>query len=168
MPNRVERILRSIMANAGKDVYERLKNTCGETDVKAILAELDKACGTEGVARVMKPCGYQCISNNMIRRARAIYKASKNLEDFLRLMNDERIGGGKLHLKDGKIIGIYEKCYCGLAKKVKDLSPLFCYCSEGWYERLFSSVFEKPVEVKKVRTILDGSDKCVFEIVYQE
>jgi predicted hydrocarbon binding protein len=166
MPNRIERILESIKTNAGEEIYERVISTCGETDIKAILFELEKYCGAEGISNVMKPCGYQCISSNMIKRAKAIYKASKNLEDFLRLMNDERIGGGKLHLKDGKIIGIYEKCYCGLAKKVKDLSPLFCYCSEGWYEQLFSSVFEKPVEVKKLQTILDGSIKCEFEIGY--
>ncbi len=166
MSNRVERILESIKTNAGKDIFERVKNTFGETDVKAILAEIEKAFGAEGVARVMKPCGYQCISGNVIKRAKALYEASKNLDDFLRMMNEKRIGGGKLHIKDEKIIGIYERCYCGLVKAIKDLSPLYCNCSAGWYERLFSSVLGRPVDVKKVRTILDGSAECEFEISY--
>ena len=166
MANRVERILESIKANAGNDVYERVKKTCGESDVKAILAELENACGVAVVAQVMKPCGQQCIPESFIARAKSVYAKADSIEDFLSLLNETRIGGGKLHIKDDKIIGIYEKCYCGLAKKVKGLSPLFCYCAEGWYERLFRSVFEKPVEVKKVRTILDGSDKCEFEISY--
>lgn len=165
MPNRIQRIIESIKANAGKDIYERIKNTCGETDVKAILAELEKACGAEGVAQVMKPCGYQCIPDSFITRVQALHAESKDLDDFLRLMNEKNIGG-KFHIKDGKIIGIYEKCYCGLAKKVKGLSPLFCYCAEGWYEKLFSSVLGKPVVAKKLRTILDGSGRCEFEISY--
>jgi len=166
MPNRIERILESININAGIDIYERVKELCGESDVKAILAELENACGGEVVTQVMKPCGQQCIPESFIARAKSIYAETDSIEDFLNLLNETRIGGGKLHIKDDKIIGIYEKCYCGLAKKVKGLSPLFCYCSEGWYERLFSSVFEKPVKAKKVRTILDGSDKCEFEISY--
>jgi len=166
MPNRVERILESIKANAGNDAYERVKEICGESDVKAILAELENACGAAVVAQVMKPCGQQCIPESFIARAKSVYAKADSIEDFLSLLNETRIGGGKLHIKDNKIIGIYEKCYCELAKKVKGLSPLFCYCSEGWYEQLFLSIFEKPVEVKKVRTILDGSDKCEFEISY--
>ena len=166
MANRIVRILQSIKKYAGDDVYEEIKKTCGESNVKAIVSELENACGAEAVARVLKPCGTQCIPESCIVKARAIYSQSHDLDDFLRALNETRIGGGKLHVNDGKIIGIYEQCDCSLARKIKGLSPLFCYCSEGWYERLFSAVFEKPVEVKLVRTILDGSDRCEFEISY--
>ena len=166
MASRIERILESIKANAGDDIYEKISETCGKNDVKAIISELEKACGSVVVATVMKPCGSQCIPQGFITRAKAIYSQSQDLNDFLQELNKTRIGGGKLHVKDGKIIGIYEQCYCSLAKKVKDLSPLFCHCSEGWYEQLFSSVFGKPVEVKMMQTIFDGSDRCEFEISY--
>ena len=166
MPNRIERILESTNRNAGIDIYKKVKERCGDSDVKAIIAELENACEEAVVAQVMKPCGKQCIPESFIARAKSIYAETNSIEDFLNLLNETRIGGGKLHTKDDKIIGIYEKCYCGLAKKVKGLSPLFCYCSEGWYEQLFSSVLAKPVKARKVRTILDGSDKCEFEISY--
>ena len=167
MPNRIQRILESIKANAGNEVYEKIKETCEETDVKTILSELEEACGGAVVAQVMKPCGRQCIPGSFVARAKSIYAKAESVEDFLSLLNETRIGGGKLYIKDDKIIGIYEECYCGLVKKVKGISPLFCYCSEGWYEQLFSSVFGKPIEVKKLRTILDGSNQCEFEIGYQ-
>jgi predicted hydrocarbon binding protein len=166
MANRIQRILNSIKENAGNEIYEVIIQTHGESDVKAILAGLEDACGEAIVAKVMKPCGRQCIPDNFIARAKSIYEEAESVDDFLNLLNKTRIGGGKLHIRDGKIIGIYDKCYCGIAKKIKGLSPLFCHCSEGWYEQLFSSVFEKPVEVKKVRTVLDGSDICEFEISY--
>ena len=166
MPNRIQRILESIKANAGIEIYKRVKETCGESDVKAVLAQLESTCEEKTVAQIMKPCGQQCIPKSNITLAKSVYSKAESIEDFLSMLNKTRIGGGNLLMKDGKIIGIYEKCYCGLAKKTKDLSPLFCYCSAGWYTQLFSSVFEKPVEVKKLRTILDGADKCEFEISY--
>jgi predicted hydrocarbon binding protein len=177
MPNRVDRILESIKTNAGNGAYKRIIGVCGILDekttpgkqstyVKSVLSELENICVADVVAGVMKPCGYQCVSNNIVARAMDLHAESDNLENFLRLLNAQRIGGGKLHITGGKIIGVYERCYCGLAKSVKELSPLYCYCSAGWYERLFSSIFEKPIEVKIVQTILDGSDMCVFEISY--
>ena len=119
------------------------------------------------VARIMKPCGRQCIPQIFITRAKTIYEESDSIEDFLSRLNKTRIGGGQLHLKDEKVVGIYDKCYCGLVNKLKGLSPLYCYCSAGWYEQLFSSVFDEPVEVEKIATIPDGADHCEFEITYQ-
>ncbi|OGN89624.1 MAG: hypothetical protein A2Z74_02750 [Chloroflexi bacterium RBG_13_46_9] len=179
MPDRVHRILESIKTNAGSDVYGSIISTCGTLDEKAtlkkqsdylksMLYELEKTCTADVVINVMKTCGYQCISDSMISKAKHLYIGSKNLEDFLRLLNEQRIGGGRLHINDGKIFGIYEKCYCGLAKSAKGLSPLYCNCSAGWYERLFLSIFEKPIKVRKVQTILDGSNTCLFEINYLE
>ncbi len=166
MPSRIERIFQSIRDNAGKDVYIQIKETCGESDVVSILRELERTCGEEQVARIMKPCGRQCIPKSFISRAETIYSESNGIEDFLTRLNETRIGGGKLHVRDGKIIGIYDKCYCGLANRLKELSPLYCHCSAGWYEQLFSSVLEKPVGVMKKATILDDADHCEFEISY--
>ena len=175
MSDRVHRILESIKTNAGNDVYQNIIFTCGTLDEKAtvrkqsdylkcMLSELERTCNAEVFINVMKPCGYQCISDNIIAKAKTLYMKSKDLEDFLRLLNEQRIGGENLTIKGDIIIGIYEKCYCGLARSVKGLSPLYCNCSAGWYERLFSAIFEKPIKVKIVQTILDGSNECVFEI----
>ena len=131
------------------------------------MSELERTCEEEQVARIMQSCGRQCIPKSYLSRAIVIYKESADIEDFLSRLNTTRIGGGQLRLRDEKIIGIYDRCYCGLVNKVKGLSPLYCYCSAGWYEQLFSSVFNKPVEVEKIATIPDGADHCEFEINYQ-
>ncbi|UCH42689.1 MAG: hypothetical protein JSW16_07750 [Dehalococcoidales bacterium] len=166
MPREVERILESIRVNAGNAAYESVTRAGGEVDVRAVLAGLENTYVAGMVARVMKPCGYRCIPESFIRRAKSIYTEAESFEDFLSRLNETRIGGGKLHVKDGKLIGIYDQCYCSLAPRIKDLSPLYCHCSEGWYEKLFSSVLGKPVVARKLRTILDSSDECVFEISY--
>jgi predicted hydrocarbon binding protein len=80
-------------------------------------------------------------------------------------LNQNNIGGGLLRIVDNRIIGEYAHCYCGAAKNTKDMSPVYCECSAGWFEKLFSSVFEKPVEVVVKRTILQGDASCLFEII---
>jgi predicted hydrocarbon binding protein len=167
MSSKINRIFRSIEENAGRDACETVRKIGGESDIKSIISVLEQTCEEETVARIMIPCGRQCIPKSYISRANTLYTVSTDIEDFLTKLNETRIGGGRLHLRDGKIIGIYDKCYCGLVKKLKGLSPLYCYCSAGWYEQLFSSIFQKPVEVEKVATIPDGADHCEFEISFQ-
>lgn len=168
MPGKIDRIYRNIDGNAGSDVCEVVRENCGETDIIAIMSELGRTCDEETVARIMKSCGRQCIPKSYIARAKTIYGESDGIEDFLIKLNETRIGGGHLRLRDGKIIGVYDQCYCGLVKKLKGLSPLYCYCSAGWYEQLFSSVFSRPVVVEKIVTIPDGADHCEFEVSFQQ
>ena len=167
MPNKIDRLFRSIEENAGVSIYRIIKESCSATDIKKIMTELEGICEEEQLAGIMKSCGRQCIPKSYISRAKAIYEKSDSIEDFLNELNETRIGGGQLHLNDKKIIGIYDKCYCGLVNKLEGLSPLYCYCSAGWYEQLFFSVFGKPVKVEKITTILDGSNHCEFEISFQ-
>ena len=166
MPGKIDRLLRSVKENAGNDIHEIIRENCGETDIKGITSELVRTCEEEQVARIMKSCGRQCIPKSYLSRAKSIYEVADSIERFLNMLNKTRIGGGQLHLKDTKIIGIYDKCYCGLVNKLEGLSPLYCYSSAGWYEQLFSTVFCKPVYVKKITTIPDGADHCEFEISY--
>lgn len=178
MPTKVERIIDSIKANAGTHCLDNITALCGtpekstpreqamyvEKIMNGILELHDEALAE----KVMKPCGHQCISNSVIDKAKKLYSASGSIDEFLSLLNEQHIGGGQLHTKDGKIIGVYNTCFCGLAKHAKNLSPVYCYCSAGWFERLFSSVLETPVKVTKMQSILDGSDKCLFEIVVSD
>lgn len=56
MPNRIDRILESIKANAGNEIYENVIRACGVLDekatpnrqskyLKAMLNELESVCG---------------------------------------------------------------------------------------------------------------------------
>jgi len=177
MANKVDRILESIKTTIGTDGYNSIVADCGVLDLNAtpnkqakyIKKVMDKIIETQGeevAEKVMKPCGYQCISASIIEKAKKLYEKSGNIDGFLQLLNEQHIGGGHLHTKDGKIIGVYNTCYCGLAKQAKDMSPAYCYCSTGWFEKLFSSVLRSPVKVKKIQSILGGADKCIFEISF--
>lgn len=177
MANKIERVLESINNELGNETYNNLVSkvsTIGDKPtpakqgkyMKLLLDELCLNYGLEATKKVMRPCGYQCISNTVINTAKLLFEKSDNVEEFLRLLNEKHIGGGYLHMKDNKIIAIYEKCYCGIPKSAKDISTMYCECSAGWFEKLFSSVLKKEVDVKILETILNGADNCTFEITF--
>lgn len=177
MSSKCERILDSIRLNAGDDIYKKIMEIYSELPlksstakqakyVKSILNELENNIGENIVEKVMKHCGHLCISNRTIEEAKQLFKKAENVEKFLDLMNEKHIGGGELHMDNGNIIGVYNKCYCGMAKNVENMPASYCNCSAGWFEKLFSSVFNKTVKVTKLHTILQGADKCAFKIQF--
>jgi predicted hydrocarbon binding protein len=134
--------------------------------IKAALDEVKLKQGTQGCRNIMRPCGHQCISDNIITIAKDLYQESKqDLNKFLELMNERHIGGGKLHMEDGYIIGIYETCYCKIPMIIKNVPMEYCECSAGWFERLFSETLGKMVEVEIIQTILSGGEQCSFRII---
>lgn len=99
-----------------------------------------------------------------IELAKNIYEKSSTIDEFLVGMNDMGIGGGNLHVEQNKVIAIYKSCYCDIPHETKKLNPLYCQCSAGWLQRLFSEVFGKPVSVKIINTITNGANECAFKI----
>ena len=56
-------------------------------------------------------------------------------------------------------------CVCPLVQKsVEKVSATLCHCSEGFAERMFSAVVEKPVKAEVTRSILRGDKSCVYTI----
>lgn len=68
------------------------------------MDEIKENQGEAVAEKVMKPCGYQCISSSIIDKTKKLYEKSKNIDDFLQLLNEQHLGGGQLHINDGKII----------------------------------------------------------------
>jgi hypothetical protein len=56
-------------------------------------------------------------------------------------------------------------CVCPLVQKNRGkVSATLCHCSEGFAEKMFSAVIEKPVEARVIRSILRGDQSCVYSI----
>ena len=58
-------------------------------------------------------------------------------------------------------------CVCPLLKNNKDrLFPALCYCSEGFAEKMFSAVYQKPVTVRVGASVQRGNPSCVYIVDY--
>ncbi|MDD6036320.1 MAG: DUF6144 family protein [Lachnospiraceae bacterium] len=116
------------------------------------------------MVETMRKCGGCCLSANLIEQAKKLHNNANNITEFLDSLNEKHIGGGNLHISEGKIIGIYKECYCNIPKQIEKINKGYCECSAGWYTKLFSEVFEKKVTVKILDTIVNGAMECRFEI----
>ena len=178
MASGLRRFLNSVKENMSCESYNKLIESLGYIDDKASLEKqaqyindaislLENTQEKEALINALQSCGSMCISNSTVETAKKLYQEAEDINAFLQLMNEQQIGGGHLHLRNGRIIVEYHTCYCKIPKQVEKMSPVYCYCSAGWCERLFSSVFNRPVTVNKIDTILNGNEKCVFEVVYE-
>jgi predicted hydrocarbon binding protein len=70
--------------------------------------------------------------------------------------------------RDAQIITADEDkriCVCPLVQKsIGKVSATLCHCSEGFAERMFSAVVEKPVKAEVTKSILRGDKSCVYTI----
>lgn len=162
-----------ILENMTLDDRERIVMALGEISESADLTEQAQyindllnysESNTMSLQTTMRKCGGNCLGKEAIELAKNIYEKSSTIDEFLVGMNDMGIGGGNLHVEHEKVIAIYKNCYCDIPCATKKLNPLYCQCSAGWFQRLFSEVFGKPVSVKIINTITNGANECTFEI----
>jgi len=63
----------------------------------------------------------------------------------------------------------YHYCHCPLVRSAikagrPKISPTFCYCSAGFEKTAWDAIFDEPVEVDVLQTVLGGGERCVFSI----
>ncbi|UCD21416.1 MAG: hypothetical protein JSW22_05000 [Chloroflexota bacterium] len=63
----------------------------------------------------------------------------------------------------------YYACHCQLVRTaIRDGEPeipaTFCYCSAGYHKLPFEAIFDEPVEVEMLETVVKGDARCRFAI----
>ena len=61
----------------------------------------------------------------------------------------------------------YYACHCPLTRSAirdgkPEISPTFCYCSSGYEKLRFDVLFDEPVEVELLESVLKGDIRCRF------
>lgn len=55
-------------------------------------------------------------------------------------------------------------CVCPLVQRRLVQSPVLCSCSEGFAERMFATVLNRPVKATVTQSVLRGDASCVYTI----
>ena len=134
--------------------------------INDLLEALESQVGGETVKRVLEQCGIACVRRGLcfgvVEEVKNNAQDLSDIDGILDLMNQRRIGGGKLYREDNVIFGSYEECNCPVRKKVT--SPAFCYCTTGWAKEVFETVLEHPVDVELVEAIGRGDEVCTYRV----
>ncbi|MHA2094706.1 MAG: hypothetical protein ACW98F_08755 [Candidatus Hodarchaeales archaeon] len=67
-------------------------------------------------------------------------------------------------IDDHTLTATYSECKCPLVKSGLVDSPVICECSPNWLLQNFEEILDTTVSIKTEKTILRGSENCVFVI----
>jgi len=72
--------------------------------------------------------------------------------------------------EEDKMLKAYYYCHCPWVKEsikdgtVDEIPNAFCNCSGGYYKNYWEIVLDQPIEVKTVKTVINGDPICEFDV----
>ena len=112
--------------------------------------------------QAIKACSLVHFRANRMEELLAPFKG--NLDGFLAFLSQE--WGWVITRCEDKILVDESKdfCVCPLCQAQKK-PPILCNCSEGFAERMFLYILNRPVKATVVASVLRGDKSCQYEIV---
>jgi len=192
-PNWVEKLNESLIYYAADSVREFVMEGSGNLHnlnekekanwVKQALDKLDQLVPEkEKRYDIMTHCSCEC-ADHLIEKFREVYKENNDIDDLLDKMyknpfyvRPRREGDVIYFVKVACNKEEYDKaatpkekryhyCHCDYIKSADlPISPTHCFCSAGWYKRIWEGILERPIKVEMVKSIMQGDDKCEFAV----
>ena len=167
-------------------IKERLSWIC------TALERLDQVVEDHAArCQIMNGCAHH-FPRPRIEKLRAFYQESQDIDALLEVMRADTSAGGLswyAHpVREGNIIHNYNDpadpqgyqqaqteldqrisaCFCPIGQAAMraglNLSHTFCNCSAGYTRQLWEGIFQQPVRVEIVESVLRGDPRCCFEI----
>lgn len=120
---------------------------------------------------LLKQCGAHCAQRNALPSAaqmKADLSKASNLTEIAAVIR--RHTGAECVPAAGGFVVTYnwgKGCDCPLVKDGHVASPVFCNCTMGFHETLWSAMFEKPVTVELLESFLRGGSCCAQKITFK-
>ena len=133
--------------------------------ISTLLLQVDENAGDEECRKIMKPCAMA--HYNYLEMDNVLDPYKGDIEKFNAFISGE--WGWKVNYDKAKgtITADENKsyCVCPMVNKEKGVrSSILCFCSEGFAEKMFSTVVGHPVSARVVSSIHRGNDRCIYEI----
>jgi hypothetical protein len=135
------------------------------TWIAHLLHILDGSLSDEARRSVLKECSL--IHYRDINMEEFISKYHGNLPGFIEFLANTWQWKVVYDPAQGVIIADENKptCVCPIVRlSAGAVSGILCHCSEGFAERMFASVMDRPVKAQVLKSILRGDPSCVYRI----
>lgn len=133
--------------------------------MSTLLLSIDDQEDEATCRKIMKKCA---ISHyNHLKMDNFLKPYEGNLEKFIAFIGQE--WGWKIDYQKetGVLIADENKnyCVCPMVNPEKGVkSSILCYCSEGFAERMFSTVVGHPVNARVISSVHRGDSSCKYQI----
>ncbi len=133
--------------------------------ISTLLLQIDENAGDEECRKIMKPCAMA--HYNYLEMDKTLVPYVGDIEKFNTYISGE--WGWKVDYdKTKRMITADENksyCVCPMVNKEKRVrTSILCFCSEGFAEKMFSTVVGHPVKARVVSSIHRGNERCIYEV----
>ena len=133
--------------------------------ISTLLLNMDENASDEECRKIMKPCAMAHF--NFLEMDRVLAPYVGDMDKFTQFISNE--WGWKINYNTETSVIVADEnksyCVCPMVNKEKGVrSSVLCYCSEGFAEKMFSTVAGRPVKAKVISSIHHGNDRCKYEI----
>ncbi|MHA1210887.1 MAG: DUF6144 family protein [Candidatus Heimdallarchaeota archaeon] len=132
--------------------------------LKTLLTSMEKHLDEETRLKIFRETGGFCARVHTTEIFKKLKETTNDLEEFLVAINKEFTGASWEKIDDKTLKVIYKQCFCPFICKGVHKLPVQCDCSVGWIKENLEMVFEKPIKVTLVDSILRGGFECEFKV----
>lgn len=133
----------------------------------AVIQGLERYADKDQQVEILELCGQSCAKYDL-QDLKKLKREARDQEELLALINEHIPWCGDWVWEKDHVYSTCESCGCPLIRDYHlELSPVFCLCSRGWVQTMFSEAFGEEVEVKLSKAIGRGDECCEF-FVYLE
>jgi len=123
-------------------------------------------------ARVIENCGRECLKlSGVVEKIEKLRNSVKDKNDLKLLFKSykEKLYQNRpnLYKKDMDIYLEYQKCGCGMVTEGAVTNPFLCNCTIGYTKQIFETLFDRPVKVELLESILNGDNICKQKITIE-
>jgi hypothetical protein len=148
-----EEILLKLASNTLNAILDSLSHLDDETRDKII-----RLCG--------EACAKDATWGSAIDIAKKISQEETRLDRIIERVNNEISWCGKWVRRGNIVSSTCNECGCPLVRHGVVKNPeVFCDCSKGWVDTIFSTLFKRPVQVRLEKSIGRGDDECRFSVI---
>ena len=133
--------------------------------ISTLLLNVDENADDEECRKIMKPCAMA--HYNFLEMDKVLAPYVGDIEKFNTYISGEWGWNVDYNRESGVIVADENKsyCVCPMVNKEKGVrSSILCFCSEGFAEKMFSTVVGHPVKARVILSIHKGNDRCKYEI----
>lgn len=133
--------------------------------ISNLLLNVDENASEEECRKIMKPCAMA--HYNFLEMDKVLAPYIGDIEKFTQFISEKWDWKIDYNHESGVMVADENKSYCVCPMVNKEngvLSSILCYCSEGFAEKMFSTVAGHPVTAMVTSSIHRGNDRCKYEI----
>lgn len=138
--------------------------------INTILQEISKLDANKGI-ELLHACGSECSKASALLegaiKIRNEYEGNENSEKIFKAFKKQYYNTSRFTKGGNKITLIFEECTCPMVKEGVNNSYL-CNCTIGHSLKIFETLFDKPVKVKLLKSVLNGDNICKQEILVKD